>query len=879
MPSNNKPILMVIDGHSLAFRAFYALPPDSFRTAEGQHTNAIHGFISMLLSTLQQEKPTHLVVAFDPSGPTFRSEEYSEYKGTRSETPPEFIGQVELLSETLNAIGIPTISVPGFEADDVLATLAQQGTEADFEVLLISGDRDTIQLVNGNTTLLYPIKGVSTMNRYDTEAIIEKYGIRPEQYPDIAALVGETSDNLPGVPGVGPKTAAKWVNEWGNLEGVLEHIDDIRGKVGESLREHQDLAIRNRRLNALVRTMELPYALEELVRKDSNSDDIERSFDRLEFRTLKERAKKVLAAPLAETEAESGSTVQSSELPTEISAEALGSWLEEGVLTALWAEQHDGILHLGISRADGVYEAAVTEDLPARSVILTWLASDAPKVVFDAKVTYKTLISVDKPVAGIIFDTNLAGWLLQPTKPQKSLDEQVELYLGEILPSAPSDQLLPEVDDASASLKAWYTLRVYTTLLDQLDEDSLTVLNEIDLPLTSVLARLEHRGIAVNKPALVSLEQELQQRLDGIEREAYASIDREVNLSSPKQLQDVLYNQLGLKPTKATKTGFSTNAEAIADLSLVSDHPFLELLLQHRDNNKLKQITQTLIKSVDDDQRIHTTFQQTGTATGRISSLDPNLQNIPVRTEDGRRLRAVFEHSSNDETLLTADYSQIEMRIMAHLSGDEGLISAFNSGEDLHNFVGAQIFSVPTDQVTPAMRTKVKAMSYGLVYGLSAFGLSRQLRIDVSEAKQLMNGYFERFGRVRDYLRSIVEQARQIGYTQTILGRRRYFPDLTSSNRIVREAAERAALNAPIQGSAADIIKTAMIAIQGDLDAQKMQSAMLLQVHDELVFDIAPGELETMQTLVVNRMQSAAVLSVPLEVHVGVGANWDAAAH
>ena len=878
MPTH-KPILMVIDGHSLAFRAFYALPPESFRTASGQHTNAIHGFISMLLSTLQQEKPTHLVVAFDPSGPTFRSEEYSEYKGTRSETPPEFLGQVELLDETLNAIGIPTISVPGFEADDVLATLAQQGTDADYEVLLISGDRDTIQLVNGNTTLLYPIKGVSTMNRYDTEAIIEKYGIRPEQYPDIAALVGETSDNLPGVPGVGPKTAAKWVNEWGSLDGIFEHIDDIRGKVGESLREHQDLARRNRHLNALVRTMELPYTLDELIRRDADAEDIERSFDKLEFRTLKERAKKILVAPLPETDDGPVAPGASAELPSEITEDSLADWLKQDAISALWIEEQSGVISVGIARADGTCEVLLTKDSSLSTSVLDWLASDAKKVVFDAKATHKALLGISAEVNGIVFDSNLAGWLLQPTKPQKSLDEQVELYLGEVLPSAPKNQLLPEVDDASVSLRAWYTLRVYQHLREQLDDDSLAILTEIDLPLTLVLAKLEYQGIAVNKPALLTLEQELQQRLDGIERDAYASIGREVNLSSPKQLQDVLYSQLGLKPTKTTKTGFSTNAEAIADLSLVSDHPFLELLLQHRDNNKLKQITQTLIKSVDSDGRIHTTFQQTGTATGRISSLDPNLQNIPVRTEDGRRLRAVFEHSAGCETLLTADYSQIEMRIMAHLSGDEGLISAFNAGEDLHNFVGSQIFSVPTDQVTPAMRTKVKAMSYGLVYGLSAFGLSRQLRIDVSEARQLMNGYFERFGRVRDYLRSIVEQARQIGYTQTILGRRRYFPDLTSSNRIVREAAERAALNAPIQGSAADIIKTAMIAIQQDLDNQQLASKMLLQVHDELVFDIAPGELATVQELVLGRMQQATVLSVPLEVHVGIGPNWDAAAH
>ncbi|MGB3414173.1 MAG: DNA polymerase I [Microbacteriaceae bacterium] len=871
---------MVIDGHSLAFRAFYALPPDSFRTADGQYTNAIHGFISMLLSTIQQEKPTHLVVAFDPHGPTFRSEEYPEYKGTRGETPEEFIGQVELLAETLEDIGIRTITIPNFEADDVLATLAQQGSDADYHVLLISGDRDTIQLINEHTTLLYPVKGVSTMNRYDIPAIVERYGIRPEQYPDIAALVGETSDNLPGVPGVGPKTAAKWVSEWGNLDGVLEHAADIKGKVGESFREHKDLAIRNRKLNALIRTLELPYELDELMRQEANPAAIERSFDRLEFRTLKERAKKILAPDAPEQwSADETAPISASEQPEILSDKQFLEWLQAEDTTALWLSAQGSTITAGLSRLDGHYQAELLQDNEISRAITQWLESSKHKVVYDAKGVQKLLFAQGLVVNGLIFDTNLAGWLQQPTKPQKSLEEQVTVFLGEELPVPPADQLLPEVEEVSNGIKAWYLYRIYEQLAAQIDEDSARILLELDLPLTSVLAKLENNGISVDVPALNTLDSELAQRLAKIEAEAYASIGREVNLSSPKQLQEVLYQQLGLKPTKATKTGFSTNAEALADLSLVSDHPFLELLLSHRDSNKLKQITQTLMKSVGPDHRIHTSFQQTGTATGRISSQDPNLQNIPVRTEEGRRLRAAFIHSAEYETLLTADYSQIEMRIMAHLSGDEGLIQAFQEGEDLHNFVGSQIFGVPGEQVTPAMRTKVKAMSYGLVYGLSAFGLSRQLRIDVSEAKQLMTGYFDRFGKVRDYLRSIVEEARQLGYTQTILGRRRYFPELVSTNRLVREGAERAALNAPIQGSAADIIKSAMIDIQNECESKDLQSRMLLQVHDELIFDVAPGELVIMRELVERNMRAATQLTVPLEVHIGVGPNWDAAAH
>ncbi|GAA4668946.1 DNA polymerase I [Frondihabitans cladoniiphilus] len=889
-----KPTLLVIDGHSLAFRAFYALPVDSFVNREGQHTNAIHGFISMLLNLLKAEKPSHLAVAFDISRYSFRTREYPEYKGTRSETPHEFVGQIPLLQEALHAMGITTITKEDFEADDILATLAARGSAGGYKVFVVSGDRDAIQMVNDDVTLLYPsARGVTDLTRYDRDKVFERYGIEPPQYPEVAALVGETSDNLIGIDKVGEKTAVKWINQFGSLDAIIEHRDEIKGVVGDKLREQYDRAVRNRKLNRLVTNVELPVGPDDLERRPIDVEAVTEVFDRLQFRTLLDR---VTALAEASPTGSAGTAVPSADssdagghtgpIVRTLIDEELAHWLRTNasaekapVGVAVEYDPAGGVTGLGIATATEAVHIPWAAGRGDYVALEEWLDDDSAKVVHDAKRAYKALKRVGLTLTGLSGDPRVAAWLLRPGRTSFALGDLVYEHLGERMPVADPNQLVPAEDASGVALDAWYTLRVADDLLGELDEGSRRVLTEIEMPLVPVLGDMELTGVETDQPALQALSARLGDTAAGLAAQAFEVIGREVNLGSPKQLQEVLFEQLQMPKTRSMKTGYSTDAGSLADLQDKHPHPFLDLLLKHRDATKLRQIIDTLDKAVDAGGRIHTTYDQTGTTTGRISSIDPNLQNIPVKTSVGHEIRAAFRHGRDYETLLTADYSQIEMRIMAHLSGDEGLITAFTEGEDLHRFVGARIFGVEPADVSPTMRTKVKAMSYGLAYGLSAFGLSKQLRIDTAEAKQLMGDYFSRFGAVRDYLRNVVVQAREDGYTETIFGRRRPFADLNSSNRVLRDNAERAALNAPIQGSAADIMKIAMLGVRADIDERELQSRVLLQVHDELIVEVAGGEVDAIEEIVRRRMGSAADLRVPLDVSVGLGESWDAAAH
>lgn len=879
MTDSAKPTLLVVDGHSLAYRAFYALPVENFSTKDGQHTNGIYGFLSMLINLIKAEKPTHLAVAFDTSRQSFRTREYSEYKANRSETPREFQGQIPLLKECLAAMSIRVLEKEDIEADDILATLATEGAAEGFHVLVCSGDRDTIQLVRDDITLLYPnVQGVSQLKRYDRQAVIDRYGVPPEQYPDIAALVGETSDNLPGVPKVGEKTAVKWLNQFGSLDDLLANADKVTGVVGNNLREHLDDVRRNRSLNRLLTDVELPVEPDDLEVQPMDAQAVRDIFARLEFKTLIPRV-----AELAGIEQQMAAVASAAAVPMptpeELAPTALAEWLERAAGDVGVTIVVEGGLprRIGVSTSDAAAEAEWTTDLEAS--LSPWLTSDRPKVFSDAKPQVKALRRAGLPIGGLTFDTILAGWLLRPSFPDKSLADLVDRYLDEKLPESDPAQLVPETPGATPGQLSWYTLRVAEALTAELPESVATVLTDIELPTLLTLADMELAGVTVSHEKLGTFSGELGERADAIAQEAYAAIGREVNLGSPKQLQEVLFDELQLPKTRKTKTGYSTDAAVLADLQETNPHPFLDLLLQHREATKLRQIIESLDVAIGTDGRVRTTYLQTGSQTGRLSSTDPNLQNIPVRTEESRRIRSAFEVGSGYETLLTADYSQIEMRIMAHLSEDPGLIEAFNSGEDLHRFVGARVFAVDPQDVTAAMRTKVKAMSYGLVYGLSAFGLSKQLRIEQSEAKQLMMEYFARFGAVRDYLRSSVERARIDGYTETIFGRRRPFPDLASPNRVLRENAERAALNAPIQGSAADIMKIALFHIHDDFAREGMRSRVLMQIHDELVVEVAEGEWDAAERVVRERMGDAARLSVPLDVQIGRGGDWNEAAH
>ena len=881
MTDSGKPTLLVVDGHSLAYRAFYALPVENFSTKDGQYTNGIYGFLAMLVNLIKAERPTHLAVAFDTSRHSFRTDVYPEYKANRSETPAPFQGQIPLLKDCLAAMSIPVLQKDDIEADDILATLATEGAAQGFDVLVCSGDRDTIQLVNDDITLLYPnVQGVSQLKRYDRQAVIDRYGVPPEQYPDVAALVGETSDNLPGVPKVGEKTAVKWLNQFGSLDALLENADQIKGVVGGNLREHIEDVRRNRSLNRLLRDVELPVGPADLAVQPIDAQAVRDIFARLEFRTLLPRVFEMAGAEAEAAEAASRPPAATAPRPQESDPAAVGDWIEKtGSAIALTVEISAGLpARIGLASDAEAVEFNWTPDA-AGSPFAQWLASEAPKVMHDAKGQVKALRRAGLEIAGLSFDTLIAGWLLRPSLPDKTLADLVDRYLDEKLPQADPSQLVPETEGATVGQLAWYALRVADALRAELPASVATVLTDIELPTLSTLADMELAGVAVSHDKLSGFSAELGERADMLAQAAYAAIGREVNLGSPKQLQEVLFEDLQLPKTRKTKTGYSTDAAVLADLQESNPHPFLDLLLQHREATKLRQIIESLDSAIAADGRIHTTYLQTGSQTGRLSSTDPNLQNIPVRTEESRRIRSAFEVGEGYETLLTADYSQIEMRIMAHLSEDPGLIEAFNSGEDTHRFVGSRVFGVAPEDVDATMRTKVKAMSYGLVYGLSAFGLSKQLRIEQSEAKQLMSEYFLRFGAVRDYLRSSVEQARIDGYTETIFGRRRPFPDLTSPNRVLRENAERAALNAPIQGSAADIMKIALFRIHQALRADDLASRVLLQIHDELVVEVAPGEWDAAEKIVRTEMAGAAELSVPLDVQIGRGPDWNSAGH
>ncbi|GAA3286391.1 DNA polymerase I [Arthrobacter citreus] len=885
--------LLVIDGHSMAFRAFYALPAENFSTDTGQHTNAVYGFTSMLINLIKEEKPTHLAVAFDLDTPTFRSEEYTEYKGGRNKTPEEFHGQVDLIIKVMEAMRIPTLSMDGYEADDILATLAEKASARNWDVMVVSGDRDAFQLVDDHVTVFYPKKGVSDLPRMDAAAVEAKYLVPPDKYSDLAALVGESADNLPGVPGVGPKTAAKWIKQYGGLEGILENLDSIKGKVGDSLRANIEDVKRNRRLNRLLRDLDLPVDLDAMSARRPDREAIEELFDALQFNALRKR----LFDIYGEEESDSaGQELTPPEHTIITDAPALKEWIASTnqaktavqLVTEGAAAGRDVVGLALVTNTVAAYVPLTEIDADTEQVLAGWLSDlDAPKVVHDFKEAYKALAARGLKLSGEVDDTSISGYLIQPDRRSYDLPDLSQHHLKMSLTpaAAGSNQLqlqLEEVDVAGPAVtEAFAALQLSDHFAGQLVERGANqLLGGLELPLAEVLAEMELAGIAVSTEKLDRLLDDFSATIAQASSEAFGIIGKEINLGSPKQLQVVLFDELGLPKTKKIKTGYSTDADALTDLMVkTGGHPFLANLMAYRDATKLRQTVEGLRKAVSDDGRVHTTYVQTAAATGRLSSTNPNLQNIPIRSEEGRRIREVFTVGEGYETLLTADYSQVEMRIMAHLSGDEGLIQAFRDGEDLHRFVGAHIFGVPPEEVTSAMRSKVKAMSYGLVYGLSSFGLSKQLAIPVDEARTLMRDYFDRFGAVRDYLRGVVEQARKDGFTSTIEGRRRYLPDLSSDNRQLREMAERAALNAPIQGSAADIIKKAMLGVDAQLKAQDLKSRMLLQVHDELVLEVAPGERDAVEKLVREEMGAAADLSVPLDVSVGIGVSWHEAGH
>ena len=897
--------VLIIDGHSMAFRAFYALPPDNFVTATGQHTNAVYGFVSMLTRLLETEQPTHVAVAFDVSRHSFRTEEYPEYKGTRDATPEEFKGQVELIREVLDAMGIVSLSREGFEADDILATLAYRAGNDGATVLVVSGDRDSFQTVTNNVTVLYPGTGPGDLRRMTPQAVEDKYGVPPHRYPEIAAIVGETSDNLPGVPGVGPKTAAQWINKYDGLDNLLARADEIGGKRGAALREHLDDVVRNRRLNRLLTDMDLEVSPSDLARRPTDVAAIDRLFDSLEFGRLRQKVREVAGIGMGE-----GHVDETPEAVAEV--EISVSLADASCDIAQWARTHSTLAvlvegNMRPTRGDVTRlvlasdnEALVIDPVELspkqEEALAEVLATASSLIVHDAKGARHALAPRGWTLGGVEFDTMLAAYLAHPDQRSHKLEDVLSRVLGVVIEEEEGDSEAlfdlgdmgagPSAAQVRAGKLAAHLHPLAYTLRSRLEESSeAALLTDMEMPLSVLLGQMEDIGIAADTAVLDGLSDELGKAVDAAREGAWAAAGREVNLSSPKQLQELLFDHFGLPKTKKTKTGYTTNAEALVDLHAKTadeggaGHDFLGFLLTHRDRIKLKQMVDSLSVTVASDGRIHTTFSQVAAATGRLASSDPNLQNIPARSADGMRIRGAFVAGGGFESLMSADYSQIEMRLMAHLSGDEALIEAFNSGEDLHRTMASMVFGTPVAEVSAEERSRIKATSYGLAYGLSSYGLAAQLGIPVPEAAALRDRYFERFGKVRDYLEGLVAQARADGYTQTMFGRRRYLPDLRSSNRQRREMAERAALNAPIQGSAADIVKIAMMNVVDALSEAGLKSRLLVQIHDELLLEVAPGEAGAVEEIVRDKMATPVELSVPLDVAVGIGASWQLAAH
>ncbi len=858
--------LLLIDGHSMAYRAFFALPAENFTTATGQHTNAIYGFATMLISLLRDEKPTHIAVAFDVSRKTFRTEKYPDYKANRAATPDEFRSQMSYLHELVGAFGISQFEREGFEADDILATLASRAESEGMDVIICSGDRDCFQLVTEKITVLYPKKGVSDLARMTPEAVLEKYGMTPSSYPEFAALRGDPSDNLPSVPGVGEKTAAKWVVEYGDVSNLIANIDKISGKVGESLRSNIDIVLRNRELTQLIHTVPLETQIEDLHWTGINESKILPLFDLLEFRTLKDRIKVFTAKDSAKKSEPEPLMMLQFDADLVL---LLPKDLDQRIST------HSGEIAITFEVVDEKvhrYAVALSSEeafLIHSSKMGDWISNPKiGKLLHDAKGLSRII-----PVEGILFDTALAAYVINPGVRALDLGDIVARW-GDGAVASSNDEEKMLVNGAMAL----FDLRI--SLERELkDRNVLDLYNYLELPIAELLAKMERLGVAVNKKGLTDLQSYFAGEAERETKAAFEAVGHEFNIASPKQLQVILFDELKLPKTKKIKTGYTTDAESLEWLSQTTGHPVLSHLLRIRETNKLRTTVEGLITEIAGDGRIHTRFQQTIAATGRLSSTGPNLQNIPVRTEEGRRIRECFIAGEGYSSLLTADYSQIEMRIMAHLSNDEHLLGAFTKGEDLHSTVASEVFGVDAQHVTPEMRRQIKAMSYGLAYGLSSFGLSAQLGITPPEAQILMDKYFERFGGIREYLKTVVEQARKVGYTETILGRRRYLPDLLNDNRQRREVAERMALNAPIQGSAADIIKQAMLNVEVGLTAKGLKSRLLLQVHDELIFEVIGGEEDVLTTVVRDAMGSAYPLRAPLEVSVGIGKSWNEAAH
>jgi len=873
---------LLIDGNSIINRAFYALPP--LTNGSGQHTNAVYGFTTMLLRIIEEEKPTHVLVAFDAGKRTFRHEEYGDYKGGRAKTPPELSEQFPMLKDLLRAMNIKQFEIEGYEADDIIGTLTKRADEENIETIVVSGDKDMLQLASDRVRIALTRKGISETEMFDPETIREKYQLTPQQIIDLKGLMGDASDNIPGVPGVGEKTALKLLQQFGSVEGVLAHVDELKGKMKETIAEHADSARMSKDIATIFRDVPFEAGWDDLRFEGYDPVGTKAMFQKLEFKSLLERldmgggaAEEAAAIRVTTVASADDAAALLDALPAVrgLYVEAIGENPHEAEVVGLAAFADE-------ARAFYVPWTFLSSD--AGAPIRAWLErSDAKKAIHDAHKTELALGWRGIELRGVEFDTILAAYLLDPTDSNLALSDLTAKYGAGALPS--DDDVygkgakfrLP--DEAALAEHLGRKARAVAELSElqrrKLTESEMDKLfYELELPLSVVLARMERRGVKVDIDELKRYGAELTGQLDKLVAAIYEQAGVEFNVNSTKQLGEILFEKLGLPTVKKTKTGYSTDAEVLEKLAPY--HEIVSNLLHYRMLSKLQSTyVEGLQKEVRSETgKIHTYYRQTIAATGRLSSQFPNLQNIPIRTEEGRKLRKLFVPSVDGWSILAADYSQIELRVLAHISGDERMKEAFRNEMDIHTKTAMDVFGVEADQVDANMRRQAKAVNFGIVYGISDYGLSQNLHITRKDAAAFIEQYFAVFQGVRRYMDDIVAQARRDGYVTTLLNRRRYLPEIHASNFNVRSFAERTAMNTPIQGTAADIIKLAMVRLEERMREERVESRMLLQVHDELVFEVPPSELDVMQRIVRETMEGALALDVPLKVDVSVGNNW-----
>jgi len=882
----SKPLLL-IDGNSLTYRAFFALPTD-MATASGQVTNAVFGFTSMLINLMRDHDPEGVAIAFDLPKPTFRHERNPEYKAGREAAPDILRQQMGLVREVVDALNMPVIELEGFEADDILATLATRARDEGRDVIVVTGDRDCYQLVEDpHIKVLYNRRGVSDYALYDEAGIEERTGVTPADYVKYAALRGDKSDNLPGVPGVGEKTAAKLINTYGGIDGIYEAVEDQTPKLKQNLSENEEQVRLNLELMELIRDAPVNVALDDLQPGEPNHEEIKRLFDFLEFRTLHERLAEVIGGEaVAAVQRE---VLEAEVTAAEMAADAVSALQAIGSDRAVAIGVDDGDPNAGVAIVSGPVDAEVLwlpADLLADAAVmdaLDDLGGDAGVALHGAKPVLRSWQQTHRSAPTLTLDTAIAGYLLDPAETEYVLRDLVEKYTDYQLPeaeAAPSGQLdfgALDEDVVDVSVLAGRNALAVDRLIDPMraamDAQGLSELNTtIEVPLVAVLARMEALGVGVDVEELTRLRDHLTSEVERLRGLIHEDAGEEFNVNSTKQLREILFERLELTPQKKTKTGYSTDAASLEKLR--GQHPIIEHLLDYREVEKLRSTYgQGLLAEVGEGDRIRATFNQTVARTGRLSSDAPNLHNIPVRSEMGRSFRKAFVPADGYE-LLVADYNQIELRCIAHLAEDPGLIGAFEAGDDIHNATASRVFDVDPDAVTIEQRSKAKMVSYGLAYGMEAYGLSQRLDIPVEEASEILKAYFEAFPAVRKYMDDTVAEARQRGYTETLFGRRRKIPELSSSNFRVRQAGERQAMNAGIQGLAADIFKVALVNLDKELREQDVESRLILQVHDEVILEVTPEEKDDMGALTTKVMADAFDLRVPLEVNLAFGPSW-----